>query len=81
MRRKLEKWPDGARSPITINEGLELLGMVERNEKEALWLAMQLADEGALLIDVPCGANCNPCDLSCRQEQWLEAARNAVKAN
>lgn len=47
-------------------------------EKEANWLANMLADEGCLLIDVPCGGDCNPCDLPCRQERWREAAHNAI---
>lgn len=34
LRRKLESWPDDRKSPVTINQGLELLDMVERLEKE-----------------------------------------------
>lgn len=79
LRRKLEQWPDGKESPVTINDGLELLDMVERLEKEADWLANKLADEGGLIIDPPCGADCNPCDLPCRQEEWREAARKSVE--
>lgn len=32
LKRKLEKWPDGNGSPVTINEGLELIAIVEHQE-------------------------------------------------
>lgn len=44
LRHKLETWPDDRKCPLTINQGLELLNMVERLEKEADWLARMLTD-------------------------------------
>lgn len=49
----------------------------ERLEKEVDWLAYQLADDS--IIDPPCGVDCNPCELGCRQEKWIEAARKAAE--
>lgn len=46
LRHKLETWPDDRKSPVTINQGIELLDMVERIEKEADWLSMSLAKRG-----------------------------------
>lgn len=34
LRLKLETWPDDRKSPVTINQGLELLDMVERLEEK-----------------------------------------------
>lgn len=34
LRRKLETWPDDRKSPVTINQGLELLDLVERLEEK-----------------------------------------------
>lgn len=50
---------------------------LERIKKEADWLAYQLADDS--IMDPPCGVDCNPCELGCRQEKWIEAARKAAE--
>lgn len=42
LRRKLETWPDDRKSPVTINQGLELLDMVDRLEKEVNWIIEKL---------------------------------------
>lgn len=34
LRRKLENWPDGHKSPVTINQGLELLDIAENLETD-----------------------------------------------
>lgn len=50
---------------------------IAKFEKEADWLAMELAKN--TIHDLPCGENCNPCDMPCRKENWREAARKAVE--
>lgn len=57
---------------------IALIERIEELERQVDWLATQLAD-ASLVIEPPCGADCNPCDLACRQEQWREAARKAIR--
>lgn len=64
LRRKLETWPEDRQSPVTINQALELLDLVERLEKEADWLARKLETNVPLLHE---------------DAGWREAASEAVK--
>ena len=74
LRRKLESWPDDRKSPVTINQGLELLDMAERLEREADWLAGRL--EGRDIADHHEGR----VDLGEMRDKadWREAARKAA---
>lgn len=38
------------------------------------------ADDAGIIIDAPCGADCNPRDLDWRHEQWREAAHKAIES-
>ena len=77
LRRKLESWPEARKSPVTINQGLELLDMVERLEREADWLAgcleeRDIADHYEGRVDL--GEMRDKAD-------WRNAARKAVADN
>lgn len=84
LRRKLETWPDDRKSPITINQGLELLDLVERLEKEANWLSLSLSKRGN--TEIFCCPENEPYKpiMECVAEHgscancWREAARKAV---
>lgn len=45
LRHKLETWPDDRKCPVTINQALELLNMVERLEKNSDWMAKYLISQ------------------------------------
>lgn len=79
LRRKLETWPDDRKSPVTINQGLELLNMVERLEKEADWLAM--AQQKGVDEDEPsrCPDGKEPpfCAFPTCKECWRYASKEA----
>lgn len=44
LRRKLETWPDDRKSPLTINQGLELLDTADKLEQENDRLKIELHD-------------------------------------
>lgn len=87
LRRKLEQWPDGKGSPVTINDGLELLDIIDCLEKEAEWLAAKLEyhntpHECELCATIPGGFG-EPCPKPLKEQDcakcWREAARKAVR--
>lgn len=76
LRRKLEIWPEGRHSPVSINTGLELLDIIDSLEKEADWLATYIGKHECQKGTPP--TTICPGDVACKN-CWREAARKAVK--
>ena len=81
LRRKLETCPDYRPSPVSINAGLELLDMVERQERMISWLIGKITD---FCVRLDSCDNC-PGVFVCFKstpffkESWREAACRAVE--
>lgn len=81
LRRKLETWPDNRKSPVTINQGLELLDIVKKQDNMINWLIGKIGD---FCIEFESCNNC-PGRYVCNKkapsfkEGWREAAREAVE--